>query len=457
MSPSTLRARKLLAAADTSPLDDVAVVVRDGVVSEVRPWREAEIVGEVVEVDGLLAPGFVDAHSHLRGLPLPEHGLPPRAFEAWICSLAAATELDADDEALVATTELLQTGVVAVQGFVDVGAGDDPLVSARAALSGVARSGIRALVVLGFADRALRTPEPPEGDWSRVPPAAAAMAADRIPRVARDWLATATPARVALGIGPVGGQWSSDELLAAVAVIDGVRRHTHLHESRLHRGWLAGQPSPLDRLDAAGLLDGLLSGAHAVHLTDAELDRLAAAGTALVHCPTSNRALRVGTADVRGWLDRGIPAGLGLDSQNTAAPDLFETLRDARAISADAGRPLDATEVLALATTGGARALGIAGGGRIAPGSPADLVELVLPTSASDAEAIVETGSPRAVRRVWVSGEEVVTDGRSLADPTAARRRLRERLDADRVARDARRERLAPILDLVDGLAEARA
>jgi cytosine/adenosine deaminase-related metal-dependent hydrolase len=225
-----------------------------------------------------------------------------------------------------------------------------------------------------------------------------------------------------------------------------------LHESRLHRHWLAETLSPFDRLAAAGLMDARLSGAHAVHLTGAELDSLAASGAALVHCPASNEALHVGTATVRAWLERGIPAGLGVDSQNTAAPDYFDVMRAAIHHSASQGAALTPAEVFAMATTGGSRALGIAGGGRIEVGAPADLVEL---TTDPSIEAIVATGSAAAVSRVWVDGALVVEQGRSLVDPAPARSRLRAELAADRTDRERRLADLAPAVDLVDRLAGA--
>lgn len=454
MSAVTIRARHALSADASEFLSDAAVVIRDGRVFSAGPWRDAEPAGTLVEVDGVLVPGFVDAHSHLRGLPLPEHGIPPRQFESWICSLGAAAALDPADEALVATAELLQTGVTAVQGFVDASADGDALEGARAALAGTSASGIRALVVLGFADRALRTPEPADGEWALVPPSGPHLPVEAVAEVAADGLATERPERVALGIGPVGGQWSTDALLEAIAAAAGDSRlHTHLHESRLHRGWLAGQPSPLDRLDAAGLLDARLSGAHAVHLTAAELDRIAAAGSSLVHCPASNEALLVGTAHVSAWLARGIPAALGVDSQNTAAPDYFDVMRAAIAQSATQGTALTAADVLAMATVGGSRALGIAGGGSIAAGSPADLLELDVEPSI---EAIVATGSAGAVSRVWVAGSLAAEGGRSVVDAGPARARLRARLAADRADRERRLADLAPAVELVERLAGAR-
>ncbi len=455
MSTFTIRARDLITDATSPAIHDAAIVIDDGVVVSVGSWRAVDAAGEIVTVDGVLAPGFVDAHSHLRGLPLDLHGVPARPFESWIYSLGAVSALDPEDEALVATAELLETGVTAVQGFVDVDPGAaDVLAGARGALAGVSASGIRGLVVLGFADRALTAPEPPTGDWMRVAGTHAALAPSHVRAIARDWLATVSSPRIGLGIGPIGGQWSTDALLDALADVAGTARvHTHLHESRLHRHWLAGSASPLDRLDASGLLTERISCAHGVHLSPGELDRIAAAGASLVHCPASNDALEVGRAQVAEWLSRGVVAGLGVDSQNTAAPDYFDVMRAALATAARVGAPLTATQVFAMATTGGAHALGVTGGGRSAVNSPADLVELAIEEPSVD--ALVASGSVAAVRQVWVAGARVVIDGRSVADAAPARLRLRSQLDADS---DARAERILaqrPTIDLIDRLTGA--
>ncbi|MBX3098854.1 MAG: amidohydrolase family protein [Salinibacterium sp.] len=456
MSVRVIRARTLLAAGEP-PRHDAAVVINDDVIGWVGDWSDlAGSVSSVTEVDGVVSPGFVDAHSHLRGIPLDEHGLPARQFEAWICSLAAASDLDPHDEALVAGVGLLETGVTAVQGFVDASADEQTALDrARAAARGLASTGIRSLLVLGFADRALRAPEPALDDWELVSALPPLLPASSVARVAREWLDQNAPARTEYGIGPVGGQWSSDALLEALASCAGNHRvHTHLHESRHHRDWLAGAQSPLERLRSTGLLNDRLSGAHGVHLRADELDLIAASGASLVHCPASNEALHVGRAGVAEWLSRGIPAGIGIDSQNVGAPDMFEVMRATLATAHHVDDPISAEQAFMMATTGGSHALGIAGGGRIAAGSPADLIALDL--EASTVDDLVANGSADCVRSVWVAGAPVVVDGRSTVDASAARTRLTGQLASDRVAREERLAKLADTLDLVEQLAEAR-
>ena len=53
--------------------------------------------------------------------------------------------------------------------------------------------------------------------------------------------------------------------------------------------------------------------AHNVHPTDAELERLAPARTAVAHCPCSNAALGSGIFPLRRHLAAGVPCALGTD------------------------------------------------------------------------------------------------------------------------------------------------
>ena len=53
--------------------------------------------------------------------------------------------------------------------------------------------------------------------------------------------------------------------------------------------------------------------AHNVHATDAELERLAAAGTSIAHCPSSNAALGSGIFPFRRHLEAGVACSLGTD------------------------------------------------------------------------------------------------------------------------------------------------
>lgn len=110
----------------------------------------------------------------------------------------------------------------------------------------------------------------------------------------------------------------------------GVYLHTHLNENnRPGDGEIAavrsqyGVDSYLDTYDGLFLPGSKRGGesllgrrtimAHAVHCTDDELARLAASGSSIAHCPTSQQFLGSGTMPWRRTVERGVTVALGSD------------------------------------------------------------------------------------------------------------------------------------------------
>ncbi len=134
--------------------------------------------------------------------------------------------------------------------------------------------------------------------------------------------------------------------------------------------------------------------AHVIHTNETERGLLAADGTAVAHCPSSNLKLASGICPVPDYLGRGIRVTLGADG----APcndrlDMFSEMRHAALLQKVASGPgaLTAWQVVRMATVEGAAALGLGGVcGTIAEGRRADLVLLdpsagfALPTSWRD-------------------------------------------------------------------------
>ncbi|SDG03543.1 5-methylthioadenosine/S-adenosylhomocysteine deaminase [Halorubrum xinjiangense] len=116
--------------------------------------------------------------------------------------------------------------------------------------------------------------------------------------------------------------------------------------------------------------------AHGVHVDDTEIERLAAAGTAVVHCPASNMKLASGMAPVQRLREAGVTVGLGTDgAASNNDLDVFDEMRDAAMLgklAADDASAVPAAAVVEMATDGGADALNLPGG-RIEAGAAADL------------------------------------------------------------------------------------
>jgi cytosine/adenosine deaminase-related metal-dependent hydrolase len=449
------------------PITDAGLLVDKGKVRAAGPFGElarAHPEADVVERAGhVVLPGFVDAHSHARGLPREELDLACAPLERFLLRLAGASALDPGDDALVAAGHALATGITTVQPIYHTFTDAETYVAeARRVAEGSAAAGAGCELVLGFTDRdeflpPTLAPEDAPNDVARrllnVP--RRMHAADFL--AAADALRVGAPAADAphrgLTLGPVAPQWCSDAVLEGVAerVGDGMRAHVHLLETKAQAS-IRGSAAPLARLREAGLLGDRLSAGHCVWLSPEGLAELADSGVVAVHNPGSNTRLRSGAAPVRELLDAGARVGLGLDSDTTTfPPDVFAELRRVRAIASGRGRPISAREALALATTGSAAALGNAGSlGTLRAGARADLLLVRPPAQRADEDlldALVERADRHAVDEVWVAGDVVVEAGRPLAASVCERAaaRLRDALGADAEERRGRMEAIAAI------------
>jgi 5-methylthioadenosine/S-adenosylhomocysteine deaminase len=122
-----------------------------------------------------------------------------------------------------------------------------------------------------------------------------------------------------------------------------------------------------------------VSAAHAIWLTDADIELLKKTGTSVVHNPECNMKIASGIAPIARMLKAGVNVALGTDScavnDNT---DLFEAMRIFVMLQRVAN--LDSTivssyEALEMATIGGARSLGLEKKlGSLEPGKLADII-----------------------------------------------------------------------------------
>ena len=198
---------------------------------------------------------------------------------------------------------------------------------------------------------------------------------------------------------------------------------THLSEQTDEIEWVRqlhqGARDYLDTYESHGLLGPRAVFGHAIHLEGREVDRLAEAGAAVAHCPTSNTFIGSGLCDVAGLMARGIPVGLATDTGGGSSFSGLRTMAAAYEVAQLRGVALHPAQLLWLATEGSARALHMDGIGRLAPGADADLVVLDLASTPAIAqraaragdvwEALFPTimlGDDRAVAATYVAGQQ---------------------------------------------------
>jgi 5-methylthioadenosine/S-adenosylhomocysteine deaminase len=156
---------------------------------------------------------------------------------------------------------------------------------------------------------------------------------------------------------------------------------THLAETRaeVDAALSMAQRTPVSYLDMVGLWGPRTLGAHGVWVSPEDMKILAKHGVAVSHNPESNMKLASGTAPVVDYLQAGITVGLGTDgAASNNDLDMFEAMRFAallHKLQRNDPRVLPAGEVLAMATIGGAKALGLGDRiGSLEPGKRADLI-----------------------------------------------------------------------------------
>ena len=230
-----------------------------------------------------------------------------------------------------------------------------------------------------------------------------------------------------IGVAPCSPFSVTRELLADAAGLardSGVRLHTHIAETADEDDYCAEKfgCTPVEYLDSLGWLGGDVWLAHAVHLDDQAIARLAATGTGVAHCPTSNARLGSGICRTRALLDAGVPVGLGVDgAASNEENSLLAEVKAATLVARLAGGPLamGVRDALELATLGGARLLGReAEIGSLEPGKLADVALWRLDTlphaDIADPVAALVLGPTAPLELLLVNGRTVVAHDRVL-------------------------------------------
>ncbi len=215
---------------------------------------------------------------------------------------------------------------------------------------------------------------------------------------------------------------------------EGAMRHLHLSETRreVYDHQRKHGARPVEWLSKLGFLGPDLSAAHLVWVTIREVELLAAAGTAAVHCPNSNMKLASGgAAPLPEMFQRKVTVALGTDSPvSNNSMDMFREMK-AAALLQKAQRwdaaVVPAQAALDMATLGGAALLGRGDLGSLEVGKRADIavVDLRAPHltphhRANVVSHLVYACTASDVRHTVVDGRVVMGDRRVVGVDEAA-------------------------------------
>jgi cytosine/adenosine deaminase-related metal-dependent hydrolase len=225
-----------------------------------------------------------------------------------------------------------------------------------------------------------------------------------------------------IGVAPCSPFSVTRDLLTESAALarshTGIRLHTHIAETADEGVYCAERfgCTPVEYLDSLGWLGSDVWLAHAVHLDDPAIGRLAATATGVAHCPTSNARLGAGICRTRALLDAGAPVGLGVDgSASNEESSLLGEVSSAALFARAVGGPAAMTvrEAVELGTLGGARVLGReAEIGSLESGKLADIalwrLDRLPHAGIADPVAALVLGPPPPLELLLVNGKTVV-------------------------------------------------
>jgi cytosine/adenosine deaminase-related metal-dependent hydrolase len=411
----------------------------DGTILAVGPF--ADLAGAHPDADvvgddrGIVLPGLVNAHTHLSEALVPGMGEEMTLFE-WGTRIVGPAGQHLTREmghagAMLKGAELLLSGATTVSDmFCHTNAGSE---ASLGAVDGLEAMGLRGIVSFGAED----TFDPhPVAAWMAEHEALAdrCAATDRV--------------GFRLGIGTFLGQ--SDALYeasVAAAKANGWGVHTHLAEVReeLVTARLRWGRSTVEHALGSGLLELPTLAAHCVWVGQADLAAIAGTGLAACHNPVANMILASGVAPVPALRAAGIAVGIGTDgAASNDSQNMLEAVKTAALLQKVATldpTALTARDVLAMATSEGARALGLDElVGSLEPGKRADVVRLHghgagLANVHDPWQQVVYCAGPADVADVWVDGRRLVADGSLTGHDLAALVEASRPLAADLVAR----------------------
>jgi len=239
----------------------------------------------------------------------------------------------------------------------------------------------------------------------------------------------AAEGRIRVGIGTHGEYTNTDESIRAhveAAWELGAMIHVHIAETRAEAEGCKSRRNGrtvVRYLADMGLLDIPTLAAHCVWVDDADIDLLAEKKVAVAHNPVSNLKLASGVMPLPRMLERGIQVSLGTDgaaSNNNL--NLWEEAKLTgilhKGVSGDPTL-ITPSQVLAMATVNGARAMGFEDVGMLLPGWRADMIllEAGLPhrvPCVDPAADLVYSAQGADVRMTMVDGHVLYLDGEYL-------------------------------------------
>ena len=405
--------------AESTVIEKGALAVDDGVIIAVGLAEEIEAKYTAAETlageNRIVMPGLINGHSHA-AMTLLRGVADDLALMDWLQNYIFPAEVEFVDTEFVrigtelACWEMIRGGTTT---FVDMYYYPDTIAEV------VDSCGMRALISATVIDQ--RSPDAED----------AADSTQKGVGFIKRWLGK-NP-RITPIFGPHANYTLNLEQLAATrdAAMDlGVPISIHLSESPFEVQYAKDNygMTSIDAFESIDFFRGPTIAAHVVWPTDSEIPILAERQVGVIHNPTSNMKIASGIAPIAGMLDAGVLVGIGTDgAASNNDLDLWEEMRLAALLQkVDRMDPevLPADTVLSMATSGGARAIGLGDViGSLQAGKQADVIQVAfddvhhVPTYDVESHLVYVTDE-QDVASVVVDGKVLMRDGEMLTIDT---------------------------------------
>jgi len=417
-------------AAPLDIIDDAAVLIRGDRLVYVGPRDELapeQSAARSIELGGyVVIPGLVNVHTHtiltmVRGVA-EDMGFAP-AYTPGVPHGHEVSPEEAVALARLGALEALLFGSTLI---------NDSYVHAELTLPAMEEVGLRVTACSRIHDVDFSRVH--LGEWTHEPQIGEKTLAAAI-ELFEKWNGKAS-GRIGVQMTPHAPDTCSRKLLEKIerfATPREIRVATHLSQSQLENRRIEERErcTPTELLESVGLLNHRLIAAHGIYLSESDIARAGRSGMNLAHIPKGN-ATGGQVAPTRRLREAGVSLALGTDNMHG---DMIEVMRWALCVARIQAARIDDTwqpsDVLEMATIGGARAMGLEKQtGTLVPGKKADLVAIDfrrphLVPRMNVLGNLVHTAQGRDVDMVIVDGRIVVADGR----PTL--------VDADQILADA--------------------
>jgi len=303
-----IRAAKVATMIPDAPvIQDAAIIVSRGMIQEVGTYADLApgFSGEVMDLgDTFLAPGLINAHSHLELAHLRGSCPQGQGFVSWVEHLLKQPIFDLEPDALEsACQELKRTGTFMV--------GDIATRFAKDMAGMLEASGLFFVVFCEAIGETLpKKTFIPKGEYEA---GVISVAGHSLYTTHKDVLVAAKAETTQKGLPFSIHLAEHDEEVAIMA--DGRSEFLDLLHARGRLlDFVPPEQRPVQYAAGLGLLDETTLAVHCVKVTDQDIAMVKASGATVCLCPRSNEFIGVGRAPWEKWLASGTPLCLGTDS-----------------------------------------------------------------------------------------------------------------------------------------------